>query len=53
MKTKTTVEHLDELIVFYTTTETQDVNQLKKMIVRNLNDVRKRRVKEIEGEEER
>lgn len=42
---KTTVEHLEKLISFYETIETNDKN-LKKLIVRNLKDVKKRAEKE-------
>ena len=44
-KIKTTLEHINELIEFYKDVRTED-NDLKKMIVRNLNDLRKREEKQ-------
>lgn len=41
LKKKTVIEHLDELIEFYKNIETSD-ERLKKLIVRNLNDVKRR-----------
>lgn len=46
IKKKTVVEHLDELIKFYSEIETSD-ERLKKLIVRNLKDVKKRAEKEV------
>lgn len=45
LKKKTVTEHLDKLIEFYSKVETSD-ERLKKLIVRNLKDVKKRAEKE-------
>ena len=45
IKKKTVIEHLDSLIEFYNEVETAD-ERLKKLIVRNLKDVKKRAEKE-------
>lgn len=45
MKKKTVIEHLDGLIEFYNEIETSD-ERLKKLIVRNLKDVKRRAEKE-------
>lgn len=45
IKKKTVIEHLDSLIEFYSEIETSD-ERLKKLIVRNLKDVKKRAEKE-------
>lgn len=44
-KKKTVIEHLDKLIEFYSQIETSD-ERLKKLIVRNLKDVKRRAEKE-------
>jgi len=44
-KKKTVVEHLNDLINFYSSYETTD-EYLKKLIVRNLKDVKRRAEKE-------
>lgn len=41
IKKKTVIEHLDDLINFYKQIETSD-ERLKKLIVRNLQDVKRR-----------
>lgn len=41
IKKKTVIEHLDELIDFYSQFTTSDEN-LKKLVVRNLKDVKRR-----------
>lgn len=41
IKKKTVIEHLDELIQFYSKAESSD-ERLRKLIVRNLKDVKKR-----------
>ncbi len=41
IKKKTIIEHLDELIQFYSNVESSD-ERLKKLIIRNLKDVKKR-----------
>lgn len=46
IKKKTVIEHLDELIDFYSQFTTSDEN-LKKLIVRNLKDVKRRAENEI------
>lgn len=45
IKKKTIIEHLDRLIEFYSEIETSD-ERLKKLIVRNLKDVKRRSEKE-------
>lgn len=45
MKKKTVIEHLEELIEFYSDIKTSD-EMLRKLIVRNLNDVKRRAEKE-------
>lgn len=45
IKKKTVVEHLDSLIEFYGNIETSD-ERLKRLIVRNLKDVKRRAGKE-------
>lgn len=42
---KNVEQHLEELIEYYKDTDISDVNYLKKMIVRNLGDVKRRYVK--------
>lgn len=44
-KKKTVIEHIDSLIEFYSKVETSD-ERLKKLIVRNLKDVKRRAEKE-------
>lgn len=44
-KKKTVIEHLDKLIEFYSEIETSD-ERIKKLIVRNLKDVKRRAEKE-------
>lgn len=44
-KKKTVIEHLDELIKFYSDVETSD-KRLKQLMVRNLKDVKRRAEKE-------
>lgn len=46
LKKKTVIEHLDKLIEFYNEVETSD-ERLKKLIVRNLKDVKKRAEREV------
>ncbi len=41
-KKKTVIEHLDSLIDFYSNTNITDTEQLKKLFVRNLKDVKRR-----------
>lgn len=41
-KKKTVIEHLDSLIDFYSNVEKIDAEQLKKLFVRNLKDVKRR-----------
>ena len=41
MKKKTVIEHLEKLIEFYEEVETSD-ERLKKLIIRNLKDVKRR-----------
>lgn len=42
---KSVEQHLDELIEYYKDTDISDVSYLKKLIVRNLGDVKRRYVK--------
>ena len=49
IKKKTVTEHLNELIDFYKNINTSD-ERLKKLIIRNLNDVKKRAEKENQDE---
>lgn len=42
---KNVEQHLDELVKYYKDTDISDVNYLKKLIVRNLGDVKRRYVK--------
>ena len=41
-KNKTLEEHIEELIDFYKSTEIEDAKYLKKLIVRNLQDIKRR-----------
>lgn len=50
LKKRTVIEHLDSLIKFYSGVETND-ERLKKLIVRNLKDVKRRAEKESETHE--
>ena len=42
---KTVEQHIDELIDFYKNTEIDDTQYLKKLIVRNLHDIKNRYLK--------
>lgn len=44
-KNKTLEEHIEESIDFYKSTEIEDAKYLKKLIVRNLQDIKRRYVK--------
>lgn len=44
-KNKSLEEHIEELIDFYKGTEIEDAKYLKKLIVRNLQDIKRRYVK--------
>ena len=48
-KKKTVIEHLDSLLDFYSNTTITDVEQLKKLFIRNLKDVRRRAEREGEN----
>lgn len=41
-KVKNVSEHIDELIEFYSSINIDDIERLKKLFIRNLNDVKKR-----------
>lgn len=47
-KKKTVIEHLDSLIDFYSSTTITDVEQLKKLFIRSLKDVKRRAERERE-----